>query len=155
MFKSVVFNVLVLITYVNSQNSNPGQHRRALVNVIRAFSGLCANTTGLNLDSCIMMLEAEDGTEWNSCLTTGGFTDNAGFLTAACDAQRNIRTMIACVRSAARTNWRNERRRIITATRSLRPRQRRTQRRQMRNDYFSPKITAANNAQACLTVLAG
>ncbi|XP_076336478.1 uncharacterized protein LOC143239365 [Tachypleus tridentatus] len=151
----VVVWIIILLSSVNSQNSNFGQHRRALINVIRAFSGLCVNATGLNLDGCVGLLEAEDRTEWNSCLTLGSFTDNAGFLTAVCQAQRNIRTMRVCVIGATRTNWRNRNRQIITATRSLRPRQRRLQRRQMRNDYLSPKISAANNAQACLTALAG
>ncbi|XP_076334910.1 uncharacterized protein LOC143238509 [Tachypleus tridentatus] len=147
--------VVVLLNYVNGQNARQGQHRRSLRRVIRAFNGLCGNTTGLNLDMCIDMLEPEDKAAWDNCLTTENFVDNNNLLTAICASRRNFRRMRNCLLRAARINWRNEWSNIRTITRFLRRRERRILRLQMRNEYFLPKITAANNATVCLTILAG
>ncbi|XP_013788371.1 uncharacterized protein LOC106472181 [Limulus polyphemus] len=147
---TIIFCIVVSLSYVNGR---PGQHRRAFIGVVRAFNELCGNTTGIDPDSCIAELETEDKTAWDDCLTAGNFTDNSGLLTAICQNRSNFRKMRRCILTAATTNWESERGRITSEIISLRGRERRTKRRQMRNDYFSAKITAANNAQKCVTAL--
>ncbi|XP_076335327.1 uncharacterized protein LOC143238726 [Tachypleus tridentatus] len=151
--KALLTTIFIIVVFSSYVNGSRGQHRRALIGVVGAFDTLCGNTTGINPDSCIDMLEAEDKTAWDGCLTTENFTDNSGFLTAICQNRTNFRRMRRCVRRAARTNWRNERSRIRSATRSLRGRNRIIQRRLMRQTYFSAKITAATNAEGCVLAL--
>ncbi|XP_013788193.1 uncharacterized protein LOC106472076 [Limulus polyphemus] len=147
--------VVILLIFVNGQNVRPGNHRRALRRVIRAFNGLCGNTTGLDLNSCIDLLESQDKTNWDGCLDTENFTDNNALLTAICQSRRNFRKMRNCLLAAAIRSWRNEWNEIRTTTRVLRGAQRRILRRQLRNEILSSRVGAANNATACLTTLAG